>query len=59
MVSQFWDAVAVGSDYELYVFFTHKKRAPLCVKLPEVSLLETFVWLGRLTEPTHHRTTKR
>ncbi len=38
MISEYWDAVAVGSDYGLYVFFTHKKKPPLCVKLPEVRL---------------------
>ncbi|KAF8971377.1 WD40-repeat-containing domain protein [Flammula alnicola] len=35
LVSEYWDAVAVTSDYCLYVFFTQKKRAPLCVKLPQ------------------------
>lgn len=38
MISEYWDAVAIGSDYGLYVFFTHKKKPPLCVKLPEVRL---------------------
>jgi len=38
MISEYWDAVAVGSASHLYVFFTHKKKAPLCVKLPDEKL---------------------
>ncbi|KAF8905524.1 WD40-repeat-containing domain protein [Gymnopilus junonius] len=35
LVSEYWDAVAVGSDYSLFVFFTSKNKPPLWVKLPE------------------------
>lgn len=38
LVSDYWDAIAVGSEHSLYVFFTNKKRQPLCVKLPEARL---------------------
>jgi polycomb protein EED len=39
MIANYWDAVAVGSDLGLYVFFTQKrKKRPLCVRLPMVCL---------------------
>ena len=34
MIAEFWDAVAVGSDHNLYVFFTDKRQPPCCVQLP-------------------------
>ena len=34
MIAEFWDAVAVGSDHYLYVFFTDKRQPPCCVQLP-------------------------
>jgi hypothetical protein len=40
MIDEYWDAVAVGSDLGLYVFFTQKRnKRPLCVRLPMVCLL--------------------
>lgn len=34
MIAEFWDAVAVGSDHYLYVFFTDRRQPPCCVQLP-------------------------
>ncbi|KIM48256.1 hypothetical protein M413DRAFT_61975 [Hebeloma cylindrosporum] len=33
-ISDFYGAVAVGSDRHLYVYFTNNQRPPLCVTLP-------------------------
>ncbi|KAF9481000.1 hypothetical protein BDN70DRAFT_931236 [Pholiota conissans] len=57
LVAQYWDAVAVTSDYSLHIFFTQQKKNPLSVRLPEdeQKLLETdtmcVAWAINLDKP--------
>ncbi|KAJ3507856.1 hypothetical protein NLJ89_g6071 [Agrocybe chaxingu] len=34
MIAQFWDAVAVGAERSVYIYFASKRKAPLTIKLP-------------------------
>ena len=47
MVDEFSDALAVGGDRKMYVFFTRQARDPVCYKVPLVRSLFCFLEDGR------------
>jgi len=42
MISDFSDAVAVGSLHKMYIFFTRGSKNPICVSLPQVRRFHVF-----------------